>query len=91
MSIDVDRRDFLRTAALAGAGLGLGACRTGGAAPVVSANPSAAATLFTAPQLERVRIGFVGVGHQGSAHVQNFVRIDGVDIVAICDVTPANL
>lgn len=95
MTLNPDRRDFLRTAALAGVGLGLGACRTGGAAPAEGATTLRSAApgpaLFTAPPLERVRIGFVGVGHQGSAHVQNFLRIDGVDIVAICDVTPANL
>jgi predicted dehydrogenase len=95
MTADPDRRDFLRTAALAGVGLGLGACNTsrlgaGSEATPVRA-PYPGAGLFTAPPLQRVRIGFVGVGHQGSSHVLNFLRIDGVDIVAICDVTPANL
>src|SRR5690625_3690554 len=46
--------------------------------------------LFRAPPLERVRIGFVGVGHQGTGHVRNFLAIDGVDIVAICDINPDN-
>ena len=41
---------------------------------------------FAAPPLERVRIGFVGVGLQGGGHVRNFLRIDGVDVVAICDI-----
>jgi hypothetical protein len=41
---------------------------------------------FAAPPLERVRIGFVGVGLQGGGHVRNFLRIDGVDIVAVCDI-----
>lgn len=36
-------------------------------------------------------MGFVGVGHQGSDHLQNFLRIDGVDIVAICDTHAPNL
>jgi predicted dehydrogenase len=44
--------------------------------------------LFRAPPLERVRVAFVGVGHQGSSHVANFLRIDGVDIAAICDIAP---
>jgi hypothetical protein len=94
-----DRRDFLKTAALAGAGLGLGACQSAGGAGAYGAaagaspirGPAPGAALFTAPPLERVRVGFVGVGHQGSSHVRNFLRIDGVDVVAICDVTPANL
>jgi predicted dehydrogenase len=95
MPLEIDRRDFVRTAALAGAGLGLAGCRTGGLASAAQVEPSRGEApgpgLFAAPPLERVRVGFVGVGHQGSGHVQNFLRIEGVDIVAICDVTPANL
>jgi predicted dehydrogenase len=90
-----DRRDFLKTAAIAGVGLGLGGYQTAGAerGPAIAPPraPYPGTGLFTAPPLERVRIGFVGVGHQGSSHVENFLKIDNVDIVAICDVTPANL
>ena len=94
MTSHADRRDFLKTAAIAGVGLGLGACRTGvggGEGPGVAIRGAPSSNLFTAPPLDRVRMGFVGVGHQGSSHVRNFLRIDGVDIVAICDVTPTNL
>jgi hypothetical protein len=38
--------------------------------------------------MDRVRIGFVGVGLQGSSHVRNFLAIEGVDIVAVCDIVP---
>ncbi len=41
---------------------------------------------FAAPPIERVRIGFVGVGNQGGAHVRNFLRIDGAEVAAICDI-----
>ena len=95
MTDQPDRREFLKAAAVAGVGLGLGACRTGASAgaaePRVTPATGASSTLFATPPLERVRIGFVGVGHQGSSHVKNFLGIDGVDIVAICDVTAANL
>ena len=90
-----DRRDFLKTAAIAGVGLGLGGYQTAGAerGPAIAPPraPYPGTGLLTAPPLERVRMGFVGVGHQGSSHVENFLKIDNVDIVAICDVTPANL
>jgi len=36
--------------------------------------------------MERVRVGFVGVGLQGGSHVRNFLGLEGVDVVAICDV-----
>jgi hypothetical protein len=41
---------------------------------------------YAAPKLETVRVGFVGVGSRGSAAVERVSRIDGVRIVAICDV-----
>jgi predicted dehydrogenase len=94
MTTDSDRRDFLKTAALAG--LGLVACRPGGGGASASVTPPSLGTspgsmLFAAAPLERVRMGFVGVGHQGSSHIENFLRIEGVDIVAICDINAANL
>ncbi|MGH7679753.1 MAG: Gfo/Idh/MocA family protein [Gemmatimonadaceae bacterium] len=86
---DFDRREFLKSAALVGlGGLGLSACQTRLA---LSTSPPPGPALFTTQRLERVRIGFVGVGHQGSSHVENFLRIDGVDLVAICDIHPPNL
>lgn len=36
--------------------------------------------------MEVVRIGFVGVGLQGGSHVRNFLQLDGVEIVALCDI-----
>src|SRR5260221_11106696 len=36
--------------------------------------------------MDRVQIGFVGVGGQGSVHVDNMLRIEGVEIKAICDI-----
>ena len=41
---------------------------------------------FAADPLEQVRIAFVGVGLQGGSHVRNFLRIDGVEVKAICDI-----
>lgn len=77
------RREFLRTAAASGVGLTI--------AERLAAVPTQA---FAEPMiraghtLETVRVGFVGVGHQGSSHVANFLKIDRVDIKAICDLVP---
>jgi len=38
--------------------------------------------------LDVVRVGFVGVGLMGTAHVENLVKLDGVEIRAVCDVVP---
>lgn len=40
---------------------------------------------MTAPKLEAVRVGFVGVGMRGVSAVERFTHIPGVEIVAICD------
>src|SRR5690554_591505 len=93
MNEGYDRRDFLRTAAVAGLGLGLGADRLAGAAPTGTgpgavSGPAPAGALRTSPPLERVRIGMVGVGHQGVGHVRNFLAIEGAEIAAVCDIVP---
>ena len=75
----LDRRNFLKTAAAVGVGLTLDPKR-------LDASPDPG--LFAAPPLERVRMGFVGVGHQGTSHVKNFLRIPGVEIKAISDLLP---
>jgi predicted dehydrogenase len=95
MPDSLDRRDFLRSTTAAGLGLALGArglhARGPEAqAPLPRSGPDQQA-LFTAPPMETVRIGFVGVGHQGAAHVANFLRIPGVEIAAICDIVPAKV
>lgn len=71
-----NRRQFL--------GLGLG----GLALSRTSQTGSTAApeSLMTAPPIENVRIGMVGVGGQGGAHVRNFLGIAGCTINAVCDI-----
>ncbi|HCO12998.1 MAG TPA: acetylgalactosaminidase, partial [Gemmatimonadetes bacterium] len=95
-SIPIDRRQLLRVgaASVGAAGLGLGGF---GGLTNLSADEvarlqerphlgPAPAKLFAADPIEVVRVGFVGVGLQGGAHVQNFLRIDGVEVVAIGDI-----
>lgn len=91
----MDRRDLLKIGA---AGLGLAAlkgCTSGSreeAAEMGRIHRSdlgpAPEALFAAPPMDRVRIGFVGVGGMGTAHVRNLLRIEGCRIKAVCDVVP---
>jgi len=76
------RRSFLHRTAAGGLGatlasLGWGSRATWGAVP---AWPPKMAPM------EKVRIGVVGVGLQGASHIQNLLRIDNVEIRAVCDV-----
>lgn len=89
MTDRLDRRRFLRTAAAGiGAGYALGA---GDARAQRRATRPAPQGLLTAEPLETVRVGFVGVGHQGTGHVRNFLRIPGVQVTAICDLLPEHM
>ena len=45
---------------------------------------------YAAPPIETVRIGYVGVGGMGTAHVRNLVRIDGCVVTAVCDIREAH-
>ncbi|HIC15253.1 MAG TPA: hypothetical protein EYO83_08935 [Gemmatimonadetes bacterium] len=86
------RRELLK---LGAAGLGLGA--TAGLSPIqVSADfghqqqrpdlgPAPIKPFATDP-IDIVRVGFVGVGGMGGAHVRNFLGLEGIEIVALCDI-----
>jgi len=78
----MDRRHFLK---LGGSALTASALATRGAA--AGEAPSGAAPL-AAPPMETVRIGYVGIGGQGSSHVRNLLKIAGCRITAVCDVRP---
>ena len=82
--MSLDRRDFL----LAGAAAGVGASALSHARGLAAQTAEA---LLRAPPLERVRIGFVGVGGMGMVHVENLLRIEGAELHAICDIVPAKV
>lgn len=82
MSTKYDRRDFLKLGATAGAGLALAGLSNSGCAEWLRGKPPE----ISAAPIDPVRIGFVGVGIQGSAHVMNLLKIEGVEICAVCDI-----
>ena len=87
-----NRRDFLRNTLL-----GTGMLATGLAGHAASVNVSAEkrkAKLpaqqfnmcgYKAPKIEKVRIGFVGVGMRGPGAVERMSYIEGVEIAGLCD------
>ena len=82
MTMSSNRRDFLKTISVAGAGVAaLTATRTH-AAP-----KSAGKTVMglVVDPLKTVRVGFIGVGARGGGHVNRMLKIEGVEVVAICD------
>lgn len=83
-----DRRKFLRAAA---AGLGAGYALTSDSLAAQATRRPAPTGLLATEPLEKVRVGFVGVGHQGTSHVRNFLRIPNVEVTAICDLLPEHM
>ncbi|MDP2334888.1 MAG: Gfo/Idh/MocA family oxidoreductase [Bacteroidota bacterium] len=43
---------------------------------------------FSAPKLETVRVGFIGLGNRGPSHLMNVSLLEGVEIKALCDIVP---
>lgn len=69
------RRDFIKTAAIAGAGLAV--------APSISlGNPL---------KNSKLRMGFIGVGLRGEWHLTNSLNRNDIEVVAICDTDPKRL
>ncbi|MGD8451497.1 MAG: Gfo/Idh/MocA family oxidoreductase [Phycisphaerae bacterium] len=82
------RREFIKLSALAGAALGgwsLTGCAAGGRRP----GPAPERPMTAAP-MDRVRIGFVGVGGMGTNHVNMLLKIEGAEIRAVCDIVESH-
>lgn len=88
-SRDYGRRDFLKASAVIGLGAALGGLSLSGCAGML--RKGEARTEFRVPPIDPVRIGFVGVGDMGSAHVRNFLEIEGVEIKAVCDIVESKV
>lgn len=81
-----NRREFLKTTALAGAGLGLAQFS---ATSMAEAPPRASGARymggFAAPALPSIRCALIGVGARGAGHAAMLAAIPGTEIVAISD------
>lgn len=69
--MNTSRRNFIKTSAMAGAGLSL---------------VSTEHLFGTPPADPKVRLGFIGVGLRGQNHLDLALRRNDVEVVAICDV-----
>ncbi len=84
---DLNRRDFIKKTSA----LSIGAVVAGSALVACAQDERKITSKPGLPKvdpIETVKIGFVGVGNQGSSHVRNFLNIEGVEIRAICDIVP---
>lgn len=73
--MNIRRREFIKTAAVAGAGLAV--------SPTLSfGNPL---------KNSKLRLGFIGLGLRGVLHLQNSLNRSDVEITAICDTDPKRM
>ena len=83
MSEPLRRRAFLKNTIAAGTGLAVGAGSRPADAAAVPQDPP---PQVDAAPIDNVRIGFVGVGRRGSGLVRQLLRIQGLEIRAVCDI-----
>lgn len=83
MSYKASRRDFLKLSTLAG--YGAVAAMTPMAARAQASAASGTVMGLRTPKLERVRVGFIGLGARGSGHLGSILKIEGADVTALCD------
>ena len=89
-----NRRNFLKTAAAGVAAVGLSEFKAFAAAPgspvrfPVPAREGKSVMGLTCNPLSKVRIGVIGLGMRGMDSVERLLKVDGVEITAVCDVVP---
>jgi len=89
---NTNRRKFLQISSLAGIGSifsnSLKAAKPGNGNPLTRFRSSAEAFNmcgYAAPKLDKVRIGYIGMGMRGPGAVQRMSYIEGVEIKGLCD------
>jgi hypothetical protein len=101
--MNYNRRNFLKLAGLTGASL-FGSCNLKGTGSLNKDSNSTLEHIkeesiksysqifnmsgYAAPKLNKVRVGFIGLGGRGSAAVTRLSYIEGVEIKGLCDLLP---
>ena len=80
-----DRRTFLKTALAIGASTGLSSLASPATGSRLRPNDAQAVKDLTAPSLDVIRVGLIGVGERGIGFVHHFCNIEGATVTAICD------
>ena len=99
-----NRRTFIKTLGFTGLGLaGGGILRSNASEPMNQDAPNSAQTNsigkkkhvqmfnmsgYAAPKIDLIRVGIIGLGQRGPAHMRQLICIEGVEIKALCDLRP---
>lgn len=99
-----NRRNFIKTLGLAGLGMAGGCTTDSNTPePLNQDNRSLAEAQvlaakkhvqrfnmsgYAAPRIDPVRVGIIGLGQRGPGHLRQLIRLEGVEIKALCDLRP---
>lgn len=85
----INRKNFLKVTGLAAAGMMVKTSRANSNQPY-SRNYLQKFNMhgYGASKLDKVRIGFIGIGSRGSGTVVRLSSIEGVEVKALCDIVP---
>ena len=87
-----NRRNFLRLAGMAGAGMMVNSGQSQNPNPFKKTHDQTFNMHgYAAPKLDTVRVGLIGIGSRGSGTAQRLANIEGVEIKALCDLIPGNV
>ena len=73
----LNRREFIGATAVAGAGMLLNACKS-------DSGPKAA--VASKSSLNTINIALIGYGEEGKVLLESLLNIEGVRLVALCDI-----
>ena len=83
-----NRRDFIKLSSLSGLLIGSGSLN--GIPEIIQPKqdfpPAFNMSGYAAPKLDKIRIGHIGLGMRGPEAVKRMSVIDGVEIIALCDI-----
>ncbi len=92
--MSTSRRDFLKNTLLSGAAIGMSSMPVFGKEIIefsekqVKARKGKSMLGFAAAPINTVRIGFIGLGMRGPDAVRRMMKIEGVEVKALCDLLP---
>jgi predicted dehydrogenase len=86
MNDTISRRNLLKNGVAAGVGAVIVSPMLSGCALSDQKTSTAGMKLFDTPGKDMIKVGFVGIGNQGSSHIRNLSKIEGCQVTAVCDV-----
>ena len=75
MANQFTRRDFLRTGTMTGLGMAAGGAVLSGDTSAQARSDAASMIGYNPGAKDLIKVGFAGIGNQGSGHVNNLLKI----------------